>query len=104
MQPLNDSTIDWTGIQPDQSPIGPLDANSFIVRLLLLSERAESLTVLRNAFRQQQSYGEQKTAPRVKLRYPPAKPGAFRVVSRSKRRYGVADAAPVNGATSTVAG
>jgi len=50
MQSPNHSDIDWTGVRPDQSEIGRLDDNSFVVRLRLLSERARSLTILRNAF------------------------------------------------------
>jgi hypothetical protein len=59
MQPRDDSNIDWTGVQPDQARIAPLDSNSFIVRLRLLSERAHGLTILRNALKEQQSHGEQ---------------------------------------------
>lgn len=51
--------IDWTGVEPDPSPIEPLDDHTFAVRLRLLSERAESLTILRKAFTEQQSNGEQ---------------------------------------------
>ena len=57
LQDLN--KIDWTGVQPDQSPIAPLDRESFLVRLRLLSERAFSLAMLRNAFAQQHPHGEQ---------------------------------------------
>jgi hypothetical protein len=52
-------SIDWTGVQPDSSPIEPLNANSFLARLRRLSERAESLTTLRNAFAQQHFNGKQ---------------------------------------------
>ena len=52
------SDIDWTGVRPDESPIEPLDARSFAVRLRLLSERARSLTILRNTFTEQRSDGE----------------------------------------------
>ena len=48
MQPPERSNVDWTGVQPDQSPIEPLDDKSFTVRLRLLSERARSLTIFRN--------------------------------------------------------
>jgi hypothetical protein len=41
---------DWTGVAPDLSPIAPLDADNFVARLQRLSERAESLTILRRAF------------------------------------------------------
>ncbi len=50
---------DWSGVAPDRSPIEPLDAHTFFVRLRRLSERAESLTILRGAFERQQSGGEQ---------------------------------------------
>ena len=58
MQP-RDPSIDWTGVQSDRSPIGPLDSDSFVLRLRLLSERAHSLTILRNAFVLQHFHGEQ---------------------------------------------
>lgn len=51
--------IDWTGVEPDQSPVQPLDANTFAARLRLLSERAESLTTLRRAFTEQHPRGQQ---------------------------------------------
>ena len=35
---------DWTGVEPDQSPIAPLDAHTFADQLRRLSERAASLT------------------------------------------------------------
>ncbi len=50
---------DWTGVGPDRSPVKPLDAHTFAARLRLLTERAESLTVLRAAFSEQQPRGEQ---------------------------------------------
>lgn len=52
-------TIDWTGVQPDRSPIRPLDAETFSTRLRLLAERAESLTRLRQAFHDQSPDGQQ---------------------------------------------
>ena len=52
MKPSNHPDIDWTGVQPDQSPIEPLDERTFIIRLRLLSERATSMTILRNALEQ----------------------------------------------------
>jgi hypothetical protein len=69
VRPSEDSSIDWTGVQRDASPIGPLDDRSFIARLLLPGERARSLTILRRAFMKQQSPGEQlprhpESAPR----------------------------------------
>jgi hypothetical protein len=53
------SGVDWTGFQEDQTPIEPLDARTFAIRLRLLSERAGSLAILRKAFTEQQSRGEQ---------------------------------------------
>jgi hypothetical protein len=58
MQHSNPPEVDWTGVRPDESPIAPLDAHSFTARLRLLSERASSLTVLRNAFAQQQAHAD----------------------------------------------
>jgi hypothetical protein len=52
MQPEDEQNVDWTGVQPDQSPIAPLDGRTFTERLRLLSERANSLTILRNALTQ----------------------------------------------------
>jgi hypothetical protein len=49
---------DWTGVQPDQSPIAPLDARTFAARLHRLSERSASLTTLRRAFTEQHPSGE----------------------------------------------
>lgn len=59
MQPSNQPEIDWTGVQPDHSPIAPLDERTFKVRLRLLSERATSMMILRNAFKQQQPHDDQ---------------------------------------------
>ncbi|MGE0394834.1 MAG: hypothetical protein AB7P67_14810, partial [Vicinamibacterales bacterium] len=59
VQRLDEVSTDWTGIQPDQSPIAPLDGAAFAARLRLLSERARSLTMLRTAFQEQQPHGEQ---------------------------------------------
>ena len=50
--------IDWTGFEPDASPVQPLDAHTFVARLRLLSERVESLTILRKAFTEQHPSGE----------------------------------------------
>jgi hypothetical protein len=59
MRPLNESKIDWSGVKPDESPIAPLDAATFIERLQRLSDRAASLTILRQAFREQHSNDDQ---------------------------------------------
>ena len=62
MPPTDDPDIDWTGVQPDRSRIAPLDAQTFLVRLQLLSERAHSLTVLRRAFvNEPQPDGQQRS-------------------------------------------
>ena len=58
MQPPKSDAVDWSGVRPDQSPIGPLDSRSFSVRLRMLSERARGLNLLRRAFTEQQSHGE----------------------------------------------
>jgi hypothetical protein len=50
--------IDWSGVAPDQSPIERLNARTFAARLRLLGERAEALTVLRQAMSEQRSRGE----------------------------------------------
>jgi hypothetical protein len=55
----DESSVDWSGVQPDQSPIEPLNADTFIARIELLSERARSLKILRRAFVEQKSNGEQ---------------------------------------------
>lgn len=52
-------TIDWTGVQPDRSPIRALDADTFATRLRLLAERAEGLTRLRQALHDQSPHGQQ---------------------------------------------
>jgi hypothetical protein len=55
-----ETRIDWTGVQPDATIVAPLDSESFAARLRLLSERAYSVTILRNALRRQQpNHGEQ---------------------------------------------
>ena len=59
VQQADQPSIDWTGVQPDRSPIDPLDEQSFTLRLRLLSDRARSLTTLREAFAEQRSHGEQ---------------------------------------------
>lgn len=59
MQSGDDSKVEWTGVQPDLSPIEPLDDKTFPVRLRLLSDRAAGLSILRKTFAQQQPYGEQ---------------------------------------------
>jgi hypothetical protein len=53
MHPLDDEEIDWSGVRPYRSPIAPLDSVTFLERLRLLSDRADSVTILRKAFQQQ---------------------------------------------------
>jgi hypothetical protein len=45
---------DWTGVEPESSPIAPLNATTFLARLRRLSDRAESLMLLRKAFAEHQ--------------------------------------------------
>lgn len=51
-EPADKRRIDWTGVQPDQSPIAPLDGRTFTLRLRMLGERARDLTILRRARRE----------------------------------------------------
>jgi hypothetical protein len=48
--------VDWTGVEPDRSPIAPLNATSFVLRLRRLSERAMTLRMLRAAFQEQRQH------------------------------------------------
>ena len=41
--------IDWTGVQPDDSPIEPLNARTFVLRLRRLEEWVSDLRRLRQA-------------------------------------------------------
>jgi len=63
MHPLSSPDIDWTGVKSDESPVAPLDANTFVLRLRLLGERANDLTILRAAFVEQNTRGEQLSRP-----------------------------------------
>ena len=58
MQPPDDRGVDWTGVRPDDSPIGPLDGRSFVARLRRLSERARDLTLLRRARTEHHAHDE----------------------------------------------
>ena len=58
MQPPENRSVDWTGVRPDDSPIGPLDSRSFLVRLRMLSERVSDLTLLRQARTEQHTHEE----------------------------------------------
>ena len=53
MQPPENHDVDWTGVRPDDSPIGPLNSQSFRMRLRMLSARARDLTLLRRAWPKQ---------------------------------------------------
>ena len=50
--------VDWTGVQPDHTPIKPLDDQNVAGRLRLLSGRAESLTRLRTALTERTRHGQ----------------------------------------------
>ena len=57
MEPPDNRSIDWTGVQPDDSPIEPLDGRTFLLRLRRLEEYVHDLTLLRRALMEQQSHG-----------------------------------------------
>lgn len=46
-------SIDWTGVQPDDSPIEPLNSRNFLERLERLQARARDITRLREGMREQ---------------------------------------------------
>ena len=56
MDPPDNRSIDWTGVQPDDSPIEPLDGRTFLLRLRRLEEHVHDLTLLRRALMEQQSH------------------------------------------------
>ena len=56
MEPPDNRSIDWTGVQPDDSPIEPLDGRTFLLRLRRLEEYVHDLTLLRRALKEQQSH------------------------------------------------
>ncbi len=56
MEPRDKRRIDWTGVQPDDSPIEPLDGRTFLLRLRRLEECARDLTLLRRARMEQQPH------------------------------------------------
>lgn len=53
----SENNIDWTGVAPDRSLIAPLTAETFAQRLQLLTDRANSIDRLRQAFQQQHPHG-----------------------------------------------
>lgn len=48
------ASIDWTGVAAPSERIAPLDADTFVSRLNLLSARANDIRALRRAFIEQQ--------------------------------------------------
>ena len=56
MEPPNDRSIDWTGVQPDDSPIEPLNGRTFLLRLRRLEEHVHDLRLLRRALKKQLSH------------------------------------------------
>ncbi len=56
MDPLDNRRIDWTGVEPDDSPIEPLDGRTFVLRLRRLDEHVRDLTILRRARMEQQPH------------------------------------------------
>ncbi len=55
-------SIDWTGVQPDDSPIEPLDGRTFLLRLRRLEEHARDLKRLRRA-RMEQHPHDRRVSP-----------------------------------------
>ena len=53
--PHADRDVDWTGVQPDERPVEPLDGRTFLARLLRLEAHARDLALLRRARQDQQS-------------------------------------------------
>ena len=56
MNAPDDRGIDWTGVQPNDSPIDPLDARTFLLRLQRLDERVRDLRLMRRALTEQQPH------------------------------------------------
>ena len=56
MDPADNRGIDWTGVQPDNSPIEPLDGRTFLLRLRRLEEHVHDLTLLRRALMERQPH------------------------------------------------
>jgi hypothetical protein len=56
MEPPDDRRIDWTGVQPDDSPIEPLDGRTFLLRLRRLEGHVHDLRLLRRVLKEQQSH------------------------------------------------
>ena len=59
MDPTDNRGIDWTGVQPDESPIEPLDGRTFVLRLRRLDECVRDLTILRRARMERQTHDRQ---------------------------------------------
>jgi hypothetical protein len=56
VDPTDNRGIDWTGVQPDESPIERLDGRTFLLRLRRLDERVRDLKLLRRALMEQQTH------------------------------------------------
>ena len=56
MEPPDERRIDWTGVQPDDSPIEPLDGRTFLLRLRRLEGYVHDLILLRRAMKEQQAH------------------------------------------------
>ena len=56
MDPPDNRGIDWTGVQPDESPIEPLDGRTFVLRLRRLDERVRDLRLMRRALMERQPH------------------------------------------------
>ena len=61
-EPPDNRRIDWTGVQPDDSPIEPLDGRTFLLRLRRLEAHARDLTLLRRALMQRQAHDRRVSA------------------------------------------
>jgi hypothetical protein len=57
--PVEPPDPDWTGVAPDRTPIERLLGAWFTIRLQRLGDRAGSLTMLRRAWSEQRSHGQQ---------------------------------------------
>ena len=56
MERHDNRSIDWTGVEPDDSPIEPPDGRTFLLRLRRLEEHVHALRLLRRALMQQRSH------------------------------------------------
>ena len=56
--PPDHRSIDWTGVQPDDSPIEPLNSRNFLERLQRLEARARDIALLRQGMTEQNRHEE----------------------------------------------